>query len=157
MWRNNKFCVLIKNISDSITFGLKFPLLPRIIYDFYDSFIMKGLRVLGGFSVLLCMTKYHLCFNTFIYCIIIVLFIIHSIHIVILVTIKVVYIIVVFRFLNLRIDVRLYKILIYVTVGIRVIIIVFIECVGLLGVDVFQCFDLYTNINEIKNCSKKKK
>jgi hypothetical protein len=137
--------------------GCNIPLLPYNINLYYNKLWVKFVRVLGGISVILYITencKYFGIIEDYI-----VLFaLIHTIHIIIIFIIKIVYSFIIFKYVE-SLTKKLYinKFVLYLTLVFRFIILIVMELIGFLGFEFGQYVELCSHIYDINKVTKDNK
>jgi len=140
---NLKYWVFIKN---SVKIGCNIPLLPKLVNRIYNYFLVRIIRVLGGISLIIYIIEYHNYFGV----VVIYFAVIHLIQVIIISIIKIIYSIFVFHSIGFELS----QSIVCVTILLRVLLIIIMECVGFLGFDVLQYIEIYTHISDMKNCIK---
>ena len=95
-----------KSIVLGIKKGYNIPLLPANIEIIYSNIYSRILRFIGGFCLLLALTKFYLFLPTFSHKIIIILGAIQSVQIILILTIKIVYGIYVLKYKSKEFEIR---------------------------------------------------
>jgi len=148
-----KFCVSMLN---SLYIGYKIPLLPYSIYRFYNNKVIRIIRVLGGVSFILYVTGGYLLLSDIIIDFVLCMVVVHTMNVIILLICKVVYTWNLKVFKSIRGVKTFNKYVICLIVLLRIVILLVLECIGILGVETSLYFDICNYIHDIRDCSKKK-
>lgn len=148
-----KFCVSMLN---SLYIGYNIPLLPYSINRFYNNMVIRIIRFLGGVCFILYVTGGYLLLSESIVDFVLCMVIVHTMNVIILLLCKVVYTynLKVFKFIRDVNTVNRYVICLIVLL--RIVILLVLECIGILGVETSLYFDICNYIHDIRGCSKKK-
>ena len=146
-------CVSMLN---SLYIGYKIPLLPHNINRFYKNVVIRILRCLGGVCFILYVTGGYLLLSDSIIDLVLFMVIVHTINVIILLICKIVYAWNLKVFKSISGVNTINKYVICLIVLLRIVILLVLECIGILGVETSLYFDICNYIYDIRGCSKKR-
>lgn len=155
---NRKIKNICVSMLNSLYIGYKIPLLPYSINRFYNNVVIRIIRFIGGVSFILYVTGGYLLLSESIIDFVLCMVIVHTINVIILLICKVVYTwnLKVFKKTKISGVNTINKYVICLIVLLRIVILLVLECIGIIGVETCFYFDICNYIQEIRNCSKKR-
>ena len=153
---NKKIKSFSVSMLNSLYIGYKIPLLPYSIKRFYNNMVIRILRCLGGVSFILYVTGGYLLLSESIIDFVLCMVIVHTMNVIILLICKVVYTWNLKVFKSISGVNTINKYVICLIVLLRIVILLVLECIGIIGVETCFYFDICNYIQEIRNCSKKR-